>query len=386
MKRKISYLLVAAILIAAIFIGNVFAAGISTSSLTVWTLADTPTGLESTEITDNSITLSWDHGDNPGVTRYSMESKTGEEAWSIVFDKENIITRQTTGLDGNTTYEFRIQSWNEEDKTNSEYLTNSFLTLPSKPNVPMFSLNSQDISIIWNNIANSNTKLYKDGLLAFTTIVDETSYEFTDLMPATAHEFYIIHENATGNSASSEITTVWTDSVVVDEITVTNRTIDSITVAVVDNNPVNNATEYFYSIGALNSGWTTAKTHTFAELTAGLHDVEVKVRNSSTNTTRPNIEIGIPTTVKVGTQPAEPIISTVPTTNAITTTLAPEGGYVENIEFNISLFESDGTTLISQAGWAKEGEGWLTTDWEYTFNGLTPNTKYVVKGEARYAE
>jgi len=385
MKKINKTLTIFAVIVTAIFYPlHSLAAGISSSSISLYTLAATPTELIVSESTDTSITFDWEHGENPPITRYTLEQKVSDN-WQVVFDKQNTTSYIISDLSGNETYQFRIFSWNEDNLTNGKYASISHLTLPVKPASPLFNLDRQTISLDWSNIVDVNTKVFQNGVLLLET-EGLTSTEISDLEPATQYQYYIVYQNTTGDSLPSDLVTVWTDSVTIDNLNVAERTIDSITIGVEDTNPSNGATQYRYRTGSLQSEWITDKTFIFEKLSPGIHEIFVDVRNSpDVNTTNPGKEIGT-VSIRSGTQPDQPTITTTPTETTIVVELASANNYIESNEFNITLYKEGGLTYIIDSGWAKTGEGWLADDWTFVFENLIPNTQYIIKGEARYAE
>lgn len=389
MFRRLRILLTTLCVLTLVSVQVYAASPSSSTTIQVVTLANTPTDLvlDSANATDSAYPVSWSNGGNPNNTAYTLEISQDGTTWTTIQDKAiDDLEETVTGLQGNTTYDVRVSSYNQDTppKTNGQYLTGQILTKPSKPATPTASVVDQTITVNWTNVDGTATKLLDGSDTEVPIIQGETSVVIPDMTPDTMFKYYVIHSNETGDSVPSDKVSVWTDAKPPSNLQTVSVTEDSIEVSIDPNgNPP--TTEYQYRITqqdgtAVNqSGWVTDTTYTFTGLTPGEYIVYAKARNNPAN---PNQKETSEISLATGTIPPTPGLNTTPTETTITATLIPNDTS-SNVEYRLALLDSDGNELES-TGWAKEGEGWTVDGFEYTFSGLNPNQKYKVAAYARY--
>jgi len=96
---------------------NISGGGILSPSATVYTLAATPSNLQVSGVTTNSVSLSWSDNTNPAGTRYGVSRSTDNFSVDIttLVAYGDVLTGtnyNATGLSQNTTYYFRVWAYN----------------------------------------------------------------------------------------------------------------------------------------------------------------------------------------------------------------------------------------------------------------------------------
>jgi|GEM_PF-5076962 len=370
---------------------SIFAASTpSSTTVDVVTLAKTPSALtmNAQQATDMSLPISWQANGNPSNTLYTLEKSEEGQAYTVVQNQGvDDLNEVVSGLAGNKVYYFRVSSYNQDSppKTNGQYITGQFLTKPSKPATPTAQAEGQDITVEWANVIGTTTKLF-DNAAAVTIDANATSKVLQNQTPDTAYQYYVVHNNETGDSVPSDKITVWTDAKVPNNLAVTDSTETSIDISI-DSNGNPNTTQYQYRIIKADgtpvhqSTWTTHKTYSFTGLTAGQYKIYAKAKNNVSNPTQKDTaEIELIT----GTIPTAPAVESVPAENSVEITLVPSSD-TTNVEFQIVLFDKEGNE-VTKTTWEKPGSGWAADGLTYTFENLNPNQKYQVEGLARYAD
>ncbi len=171
----------------------------------------TPTNLTSSNITENSIDLSWTAStDNIGVTGYDVYqngtylANTANTNYSV------------TGLSASTSYSFYIiakdAAGNESNASSSISVTTGApdTEAPTAPtNLASSNITDSSVDLNWtastDNVGVTGYDIYQNGTyLANTT---NTNYLVTGLSASTTYSFHVIAKDAAGNesSASSSI-------------------------------------------------------------------------------------------------------------------------------------------------------------------------------------
>lgn len=175
-----------------------------------------PTGLASSNITETSLTLTWNaSSDNVGVASYNVY-QDGALTMNVSGTNTSV-----TGLSASTSYDFTVSAI---DAAGNESAQSSVLTASTSdasdtqsPSVPAgLSANNvteTTLTLSWNastdNIGVASYDVYQDGVLI--TNVSGTSTSITGLSADTSYDFTVIAKDAAGNeSAQSSILTVTT--------------------------------------------------------------------------------------------------------------------------------------------------------------------------------
>ncbi|OGS21566.1 MAG: hypothetical protein A2252_00085 [Elusimicrobia bacterium RIFOXYA2_FULL_39_19] len=184
----------------------------NSNSYSKYTFANSPTGLNSTAIYITSSTIQWT---NAGATRYSVEraadnngspeSYVAIKAWA---DNITGTTYADTGLSAETTYWYRMKSYNGDQIINSTPSNEiSLLTLPLAPSV-FYGSSQSTGSILWQWTDNSNyekgfrVKTSTDGMIA-SLIPNATNWSEPYLLANTQYTRYVVTFNTTGESNKS---------------------------------------------------------------------------------------------------------------------------------------------------------------------------------------
>ena len=174
-----------------------------------------PTNLASSNITTNSVDLSWNAStDNVGVTGYaiykngSLLSTTTGTSYSV------------TGLSPNTTYSFYVKAYDAAGNYSSASSTLNVTTLdeadtqaPTAPtNLAYANLTQISVDLSWtassDNVGVTGYQIYKNGSLLTTTT--GTSYSVNGLSASTSYSFYVKAYDAAGNVSSASNTVSFT--------------------------------------------------------------------------------------------------------------------------------------------------------------------------------
>lgn len=171
----------------------------------------TPTSLTSSNVTSNSVDLSWGAStDNIAVTGYRIY-KNGTSIGTVTGNSANV-----TGLTPETQYNFYVKAFDAEDNYSSASNTISVTTnaeadneAPSAPaNLTSSNITQSSVDLSWNastdNVGVTAYKVYKNG--TYITSVTSLTYSATNLSSATTYEFYVKATDAAGNNSSASNT------------------------------------------------------------------------------------------------------------------------------------------------------------------------------------
>lgn len=167
-----------------------------------------PAGLISSNITNNSVTLSWSAAS--GASTYTVEYKTSASSTWIVAGTSSSTTRNLTGLASSTTYNWRVKS------NCSGYSTiANFVTTTSSCNKPgsltNTSITSTSAVLGWNasSGAVNYTVQYRPsstGTYITAGTVTGTSFTLNGLSPATKY-YWRVKANCSNYSNAKTFTT-----------------------------------------------------------------------------------------------------------------------------------------------------------------------------------
>ena len=171
----------------------------------------TPSNLVSSNITQNSATISWTAStDNVGVDGYKIY-KNGSLLTTTAGTSYNV-----TSLSAATSYSFYVIAYdaagNSSSQSNTVNVTTNNAPDTQAPTAPT-SLTSSNVSqtgvnLSWtastDNVSVSEYIVYKDGVQLATT--SSTAYSVTGLTANTAYSFYVKATDAAGNVSSASNT------------------------------------------------------------------------------------------------------------------------------------------------------------------------------------
>ncbi|EKF56407.1 fibronectin type iii domain protein [Galbibacter marinus] len=178
------------------------------------------TGLKASEITPESLTLSWDAAiDNVEVTGY--EIFLDGESYATVGNK---TSHTIDGLSPSNMYEFYIIAMDAMENTSDPSETLSVATpedadtqSPTAPsNLATSKLTEGSVTLSWetstDNVEVVDYQVFQDGSSIGLTD-GETTFDVSGLIASTQYEFYIIATDAAGNlSEASNTVSVTTSS------------------------------------------------------------------------------------------------------------------------------------------------------------------------------
>ncbi len=177
-----------------------------------------PTNLTASNVTNNSVDLSWDAStDNVGVTGYDIY-KNGSKIGSVTGTSTTV-----NGLNASTDYSFYVVAYdaagNYSDESNVVEITTNAdpdTQAPSAPASLAYSNVTQiSVDLSWDastdNVGVTKYRVYKDDALIATPT--GTSYTVNGLSAGTTYQFYVKAEDAAGNiSDASNTVSVTTQS------------------------------------------------------------------------------------------------------------------------------------------------------------------------------
>ena len=189
-----------------------------------------------TNITQNSMTLSWSAGtDNVAVTNYKIYRNGVYEA-----QVGNVLTYPVTGLAPNTAYNFHITALDAAGLESGNSNTVQGTTIQAiDTEVPVVGILSNPTNITQNamtlswfagtdNVAVTNYKIYRNGVYE-AQVGNVLTYPVTGLAPNTTYNFHITALDAagleSGNSNSVQGTTI--QAPLGDSITITTSSLNA---------------------------------------------------------------------------------------------------------------------------------------------------------------
>lgn len=167
-----------------------------------------PTSLTTTEITDSTISLTWQPStDNVEVTAYEIYKD------NVLHDQTADTTYRVIGLSAATNYSFYIKAKDAADNLSEPSNTVSPSTTDSEIPTAPTSLSATEItdstiSLIWSsstdNVEVSSYIIYKNNVLLDE--VTDTIYIATELTTATTYSFFVKAKDAADNISEASNT------------------------------------------------------------------------------------------------------------------------------------------------------------------------------------
>ncbi len=176
-----------------------------------------PTGLSTSGITNDSITLNWTK--SSGATSYEVRYNDNPVTFSDWFDVGDVASYTFTGLTADRRYAFNLRAKNANGVSSTVNATADTLDGPNKaPSDPtdLSTSNTTHSSVTLNWTKSSGATSYeigvpRDGGIHFSDVGDVASYTQAGLIPETSYLFYVRAKNSYGISTSfafSSITTL----------------------------------------------------------------------------------------------------------------------------------------------------------------------------------
>ncbi|MFN2347128.1 MAG: fibronectin type III domain-containing protein [Dermatophilaceae bacterium] len=151
---------------------------------------------------ETSIDVFWNHIAGTELDRYRVQREGGTTSGATTSSNSH----NSTGLNPNTTYRYRVRSENAEG--NSSYSgwasATTKLPAPAVPNQPSASnLTKTSVTISWDAVAYAASyDLRQDGAVVLSS-VQGTSHDITGLADNSSFNFDVRAKNATGTSGYS---------------------------------------------------------------------------------------------------------------------------------------------------------------------------------------
>lgn len=187
--------------------------GMTLHGLTVYRLGETstvetrplaPTSLATSNITTNSVLLSWNDNSNNETTFRVYRNNQLRTTLSA-----NTTTYVEYGLSDDTAYTYEIRAYNQygESQGTSVAFT-TLLAVPTRPiNIEVASVTSNAAILSWQDISDNEIgfKIYRGSLLIATLAANTTIYTLTNLQYSTDYTYTIVSYNAQGESSGQNI-------------------------------------------------------------------------------------------------------------------------------------------------------------------------------------
>ena len=168
------------------------------------TLPNAPTSPATSEITNNSIKLSWT-ASIVGADSYEVSADGSTWVDSGGSDTEHAFT----GLDADTAYTLQVRAKNSSGV--SAAVSVAARTLPNAPAAPTglttSGITQSSVTLSWTKSTGATAYKVRAGTTgAFTVLGDVATYTFTGLTANTAYTLQVLASNAGGDSATAQTT------------------------------------------------------------------------------------------------------------------------------------------------------------------------------------
>ncbi|MEW6040184.1 MAG: fibronectin type III domain-containing protein [Elusimicrobiota bacterium] len=236
----------------------------SNSSSKYTLVANPPTGLSISNVTNSSIVISWTGN---GASEFKVErSQTGGSPWTTTTDYFPATNFTDTTLSQATTYWFRVWGYNGDNIITtqaSNIISTVTLNIASPSNFSGTAISSTNINWYWQDNANNETGYYlhsQTHSVLQSLSANTTFYIETGLSPNTQYPRHINVYN-TGGSADSNSATVYTLAQPPSNLTSTEQI--NYTISLSWTSPAGTATrfsiEHASDSNGIPAGWTTIK-------------------------------------------------------------------------------------------------------------------------------
>jgi hypothetical protein len=150
-----------------------------------------PTGFATSNMTQNTVTITWDGDDDAGG--YSYQIDDGE---LVAADVAEVAKIELTGLSGSTTYTLRVKSIGDNehfvDSPESEefkFTTDPLIVLTAPADLTASEIGENNITITWSEVEHASSYEVQIGETTDTT--EELIYEFTTLTVNTVYNMSV---------------------------------------------------------------------------------------------------------------------------------------------------------------------------------------------------
>ena len=214
-----------------------------------------PTGFETSDMTPNTVTITWDEDADADGYLYKIDD---DEQWK----EADAAEIQLTGLSGSTTYTLRVKSISDNeyfvDSPESEefkFTTSALIVLDTPQDLTASEVGEKNITITWSDVDNASRYEVQIGETTDTT--DQLTYQFTMLNVNTVYNMSVkaVGDGVTyADSVAAELTkTTLKEKLGTPAITGTALGTDSVKFSWI---AIDNADSYSYSTDA-GENWTS---------------------------------------------------------------------------------------------------------------------------------
>lgn len=174
----------------------------------------TPAGLTASDITHNGVTLSWtSSADDVGIREYRIGyGDSAVSVTNVVYDSDNRIRYELTGLSPETPYEFNVKAIDHAGNASEASEPVSIETMAAPPSgLRVEAKTTTGVTLTWNEATDKDGiaeyRIYRKDSPAVTT--DRTSYSFEGLTPGQTYTFQVTavdtKQNETLKSGSLDV-------------------------------------------------------------------------------------------------------------------------------------------------------------------------------------
>ena len=244
-----------------------------------------------TSSTTNSITINVTASNGDGtITKYMYSRDNGSnwyESTSASYTFDNLTS--------NTTFYVQVKvidNNNRESAVNNTTIKTQYIN-PTVNSVSASNVTENSITLTVNATGGSNNiarYYYSSNNGSSYVSSSSNTYTFNNLTPGTTYNFrvYVVDSGSVkSNEATTSVTTSYTNPVV-NSVSATNVTNDSITVSVSTSAGTNEIQTYYYSINNGSYQSSSSNTHTFSGLSSGTN-YSIRVYVTDTNGISSNI-------------------------------------------------------------------------------------------------
>ncbi len=167
-----------------------------------------PTGLSTSGITNDSITLNWTKSSD--ATSYEVRYNDNPVEFTDWFDVGDVASYTFTGLTADRRYAFNLRAKNANGVSSTVTANANTLDGPNKaPSMPTdpstSNITHSSVTLNWTKSSGATSYeigVSRDGGIDFSDVGDVASYTFTGLIPETSYLFYVRAKNSYGISVS----------------------------------------------------------------------------------------------------------------------------------------------------------------------------------------
>ena len=324
-----------------------------------------PTGLATSGITHNAITLSWTK--SAGATSYEVNYQVGDGAlgsnWTDVGD---VASYQFTGLSAVAKHTLHVRAKNADGTSTAASIEDVWTLINPPTALATSGITTTSITLSWTKEANAGSYRIKGGTKSeWENIDDVATYQFTGLTAGTQYTLQVQSDSIVGRSIGVSIT-AYTIPAAPTGLSTSSITTSAITLSWTKST---GADSYEVNGGVL-SGWTDVgdvATYQFTGLSADTqYTLQVRAKNTGGTSATASVSARSRGAAPAPNAPTSLQTSGITQTAITLSWTASTGGTVTRYEVS-----TNGTT------WTDSG-----SDTTHTFSSLTANTQYTLRVRA----